>query len=97
MSRRARPATTLATGIRQDPRLAVAYVLLELVVVPLVVLFLALSSAPGDPRRRPAPAPAAATSAPATPPADARALSLPPQASEAGAVLLADPGRQAAR
>jgi hypothetical protein len=82
MFSRPRPATKTADGARPDTGMAVAYVLLELVLVPLGVLLLALSSVPGRAPR-----------APVTPPANAKALSLPP-VSEPGAVLLVDPGRR---
>lgn len=75
----------LATPPPADARLGAAYVLLELVVVPLAVLLLALGAVPGE---------QAAVSKPL--PANVKATVLPvplPPVSEPGAVLLLDPGR----
>jgi len=66
--------------------MAVAYVMLELVVVPLGVLLLALTFVPGDP----------GLEAPGAPPANAEALHLP-AVSESGTVLLMDPGQRPGR
>jgi hypothetical protein len=83
---------TTAAGPPARPALGVAYVLLELLVVPLVVLLLALTSVSKEDDSVAANPPHANVNANV----NANALPLP-SVSPPGAALMMDPGRRTAR